>query len=159
MIMRKKKNSPTLKNKMSNLPGGMVNAQIARFLSLKNVAALKRVSSNMKHYITSQPRQNVPYNRLKKVVLPRNVGRKPVNLKLSRMTGMVPAHLPLSAGGRYTVGHNTIQNLLARYGTNQEKQARLKRKQNNMERNQRTLGNRIKKSLNKLTKPRNYING
>ena len=151
MMMRKKKNSPARKNKMSNLQGGMVNAQIARFLSLKNVAALKRVSSNMKHYITSQPRQNVPYNRLKKVVLPRNVGRKPVNLKLSRMTGMVPAHLPLSAGGRYTVGHNTIQNLLSMYTMNQEKQRRLKTIQNKMANNQRVLGNKIKKSLNRLT--------
>ena len=151
--------SPARKNKMSNLPGGMVNARIASFLSLENAAALKRVSRNMKHYITSQPRKNMPYNRLKKVVLPRNVGRKPVSLKLSRMTGMVPAHLPYSAGGRYTAAHNTIQNLLARYNMNQEKRARLERSQNNMERNQRTLGNRIKKSLNKLTKPRNYING
>ena len=146
---RKKKNSP-----VRNLPGGLVNARIASLLGGKNVNALRKVSRNMKHYVKAPSQKQMA-----KSMLPRNVGRKPVNLKLSRMTGMVPAHLPLSAGGRYTVGHNTIQNLLARYGTNQEKQARLKRKQNNMERNQRTLGNRIKKSLNKLTKPRNYING
>jgi hypothetical protein len=153
-MMRKKKNSPARKNKMSNLPGGMVNAQIARFLSGKNVNALRKASRNIKHYVKAPSQM-----RMAKSMLPRNFGRKPVSLKLSKMTGMVPAHLPLSAGGRYTVGHNTIQNLLARYTMNQEKQARLERKQNNMEHNQRTLGTRIKKSLNKLTKPRNYING
>ena len=153
MFGRKKKNSPVRTN-LGNLPGNLVNAQIASLLSGKNVNSLRKTSRNMKHYVKAPSQM-----RMAKSMLPRNVVRKPVSLKLSRMTGMVPAHLPLSAGGRYTVGHNTIQNLLARYGTNQEKQARLKRKQNNMERNQRTLGNRIKKSLNKLTKPRNYING
>jgi hypothetical protein len=153
-MMRKKKNSSARKNKMSNLPGGMVNAQIARLLGGKNVNALRKASRNMKHYVKAPSQM-----RMAKSMLPRNVGRKPVSLKLSRMTGMVPAHLPYNAGGRYTVGHNTIQNLLARYTMNQEKQARLERSQNNMERNQRTLGTRIKKSLNKLTKPRNYING
>jgi len=152
-MMRKNK-SPARKNKMSNLPGGMVNARIASFLSGKNVNSLRKATRNMKHYVKAPSQM-----RMAKSMLPRNVGRKPVNLKLSRMTGMVPAHLPFNAGGRYTAAHNTIQNLLARYTMNQEKRARLERSQNNMERNQRTLGTRIKKSLNKLTKPRNYING
>ena len=141
-MMMRKKNSPARKNKMSNLPGGMVNAQIARLLGGKNVNALRKASRNMKHYVKAPSQM-----RMAKSMLPRNVGRKPVSLKLSRMTGMVPAHLP---SGRYTAGHNTIQNLLARYTMNQQKQRKLKTIQNTMEANQRAIGNKIKQRLNRL---------
>ena len=139
-----KKNSP-----VRNLPGHLVNARIASLLGGKNVNALRKVSRNMKYYVKA-PSQK----RMAKSMLPRNVGRKPVSLKLSKMTGLVPAHLPFSengTGGRYTSGHNTIQNLLSMYTMNQEKQRRLKTIQNKMANNQRVLGNKIKKSLNRLT--------
>ena len=147
LFWRKKKKSP-VRTSLGNLPGNLVNAKIASLLSGKNVNALRKVSRNMKHVKASSQM------RMAKSMLPRNVVRKPVSLKLSRMTGMVPAHLPYSetgTGGRYTSGHNTIQNLLSRYTTNHKKQRRLATIQNNMEANQHALGNKIKQSLNKLT--------
>ena len=137
---RKKKNSP-----VRNLPGGLVNARIASLLGGKNVHALRKASRNMKHYVKAPSQKRIAKN-----MLPRNVGRKPVSVKVSRMTGMIPAHLPISARGRYTAGHNTIQNWLSMYGTNYEKQARLQNVQNRMEAHQRELGTKIKKRLNKL---------
>jgi F0F1-type ATP synthase alpha subunit len=79
-----------------------------------------------------------------KSMLPKNVGRKPVNVKISRMTGLIPAHVPY---GRYTAGHRTIENFLAPYNNNQ-KLARLKVILNKMKRNQLTLGPRVKKLFN-----------
>ena len=148
MFGRKKKNSPVRTN-LGNLPGNLVNAKIASLLSGKNVNSLRKTSRNMKHYVKAPSQMRMAKGRL-----PRNAGSKPVSLKLSRMTGLVPAHLPYSetgTGGRYTRGHNTIQNMLSRYTMNYEKQRRLKIAQNNMGRNQNTLGNRIKQRLNRLT--------
>ena len=58
----------------------------------------------MKHYVKAPSPM-----RMAKSMLPRNVVSKPVSLKLSRMTEMVPAHLPF---GRYTAGHKNIQKWL-----------------------------------------------
>ena len=139
-LSRKKQKSP-----LRNLPGGLVNARIASLLNGKNVNALRKASRGMKHYVKAPSQM-----KMAKSMLPRNVGRKPINYIISRLTGLVPAHLPFSAGGRHTSGHNTIQNWLDQYNSNHHKRQRLAVAQNRMEANQRVLGNKIKKRLNIL---------
>jgi hypothetical protein len=126
-----------------HIPGNVVNTNIKKYLN--GLSALK----------LSVARRNVRKPSQKRVVknmLPRNIGRKPVNVKISRMTGRIPAHLPINKGGRYTRGHNTIQNWLSQYATNVEKQQRLRMLQNQMEYNQAQLAKKIKNRLNKITK-------
>ena len=81
------------------------------------------------------------------------VGRtRPISLKNSIRGRLIPSHLPQRAGGgRYTAGHNTIQQGLAQYNTNYAKQKRLAPVQRQMEKNNLELGNKIKKSFKKLT--------
>ena len=127
-----------------NLHGSEIN-KISNFLRGLNVMKLRSASKNTRHYV-KKPSQAI----VAKHMLPSNVGRKPVNVKISRMTGRIPAHLPFNRSGRYTAGHNTIQNWLSMYNTNMEKQARIRNVQNRMEAHQRELGNKIKKRLNKM---------
>ena len=116
-----------------NLPVHLLNANIAKYLNPKNKLKLRTVSKNIANI-------RVPSQRMiAKSILPR---RKPINVNMSRKMRMIPAHLP---GGRYTAGHNRIQNLLAQYTLNSEKEQRLAHIQNTMERNQFMLGKRIKK--------------
>jgi hypothetical protein len=42
--------------------------------------------------------------------LPKNVGTRPVNVNVARITRRVPAHLP---NGRYTSGWNTVHSWMA----------------------------------------------
>ena len=126
-----------------HIPGNLVNKNITKYLNGMNVLKLSVARRNIR-----KPSQK----RVAKSMLPRNFTSKPVNVKISRVTGRIPAHLPYNKGGKYTRGHNTVQNWLAQYTFNHEKQQRLNMLQNQMENNQRKLKYKIKNRLNTLLK-------
>ena len=71
---------------------------------------------------------------------------KPVNLRTSRIARRAPSALPF---GKYTGGNKTVQNLLLRYTQVPLRNRKLKTIQNNMNRTQKALPNKIKNMLKK----------
>ena len=67
---------------------------------------------------------------------------------------VIPSHMHYNRGGRFTGGHNTIQNLLKAYTTPLEKKTKLEHVINRIRNYGDELPARVKASLNKIASPR-----
>jgi len=130
---------------MHTVPGHVVNMGIAKYLSPKNILKLKLVSKNLNRNVRRPSQMKTAKSMLGRRAI------KPVTYKISRMTNLIPAHMP---NGKYTRGHRTIQNLLNMYAQPHQKKAQLKMVQNKMEKNIKNLPEKVKTLFNRLLKNR-----
>lgn len=128
---------------MHNIPAHIINTHIANAMnSRQNALKLRMLSKLLNPKRVSQ--RNVA-----KSMLPRNAGRKPVNTRISRVTGRIPAHLRSNNRGRYVGGHKSIQNIMDMYFNGSPKKRRLNSIVSSMEKNQAELPKRVKNMFNR----------
>ena len=88
------------------LPGSIVNRKITQFLLPKNRLALRTAvshESKIRNYLNKPSQRNVA-----KSMLPLNLGRRPISLKTSIITGKIPT---LPRGTHHFLGaFNTMSN-------------------------------------------------
>jgi hypothetical protein len=126
---------PTLKNKY--VPGH-VFTHVAKH-SPRTAMALMNVSSNLRRSLRVPSQRRVAMG-----MLPNNFAHR------LTAVGIVPRHMPMKRGGKYTRGHNTIQNLMKRYRTLAEQKQQLNMLLWRMKHNNASLPNRVKARLNKM---------